>query len=44
MVQGQTNKFLKGSNYTQRQRMPKLKIGTHVRIYEGLAYSQLYSK
>ena len=36
VVQGQTNQFLKGSNYTQRQRMPKLKIDTHVRIYEGL--------
>ena len=36
VLQGQTNKFLKGSNYTQRQRMPKLKIGAHVRIYEGL--------
>ena len=36
VVQGQIDKFLKGSNYTQRQRMPKLKIGTHVRLYEGL--------
>jgi hypothetical protein len=36
VVQGQTNKFLKGSNYTQMQRMHKLKIGTHVRIYKGL--------